>query len=83
MDLLIFIYFGGVQNNYKKFEFDIVMYEVYKYIQYKVINFVFFVESGLLGCFVIQFVGGEQWILVGVLFVGVIYENEVSLVIVG
>lgn len=29
------------------------MYEVYKYMDLKVINFVFFFDSGVLGCFVI------------------------------
>lgn len=82
-DPLTLIHFGGAQNNYKKFEFDIAMYEVYKYTQYKVINFAFSVESGSSGCPVIQLVGGEQWILVGVLFAGATHENEASSVIAG
>ena len=82
-DPLTLIHFGGAQNNYKKFEFDIAMYEVYKYTQYKVINFAFSVESGASGCPVIQLVGGDQWILVGVLFAGATHENEASSVIAG
>lgn len=82
-DPLTLIHFGGAQNNYKKFEFDIAMYEVYKYTMYKVINFAFSVESGASGCPVIQLVGGEQWILVGVFFAGATHENEASSVIAG
>ena len=81
-DPLTLIHFGGVQDNNKKFEFDIAMYEVYKYMQYKVINFASSVDSGASGCPMIQRVG-DQWILVGVLFGGATHENEASLVITG
>lgn len=82
-DPLTLIHFGGEQNNQKKFEFDIAMYEVYKYMQYKVINFAFSVDSGASGCPMIQRVAGDQWILVGVLFGGATHANEASSVITG
>lgn len=82
-DPLTLIHFGGgEQNNHKKFEFDIAKYEVYKYMQYKVINFAFSVDSGASGCPMIQRVG-EQWILVGVLFGGATHEDEASSIITG
>lgn len=82
-DPLTVIHFGGEQDNHKKFEFNIAMYEVYKHMQFKVINFAFSVDSGASGCPVIQRVGGDQWILVGVLFGGASYENAACSIIAG
>lgn len=81
-DPLTIIHFGGEQNNLKKFEYNIAMYEVYKHLELKVINFAFSVDSGASGCPVIQRVG-EEWILVGVLFGGASYENEANSIITG
>lgn len=81
-DPLAAIHFGGIQDGFKKFAFDMAVDEMYKNMPFKVINFAFSVGSGASGCPLIQLVN-RRWILLGVMFGGVSHEDERSSLITG
>lgn len=78
-DPLTAIHFGGEQDAHKRFAFDAQVHEVYKQSPMKVVNFAFSLDSGASGCPVVQRVQGN-WVLVGVLFGGVLHDSEESTV---
>ncbi|XP_068759464.1 uncharacterized protein [Montipora capricornis] len=79
-DPLTAIHFGGRQDARKKFVFDIPVQEVYKQLPIKVVNFSVSIDCEASGCPVVQRVRGN-WVLVGVLFGGVLHESEESSVV--